>query len=157
MYGSRNTPLAPRGSDPDNSAAGDVLTSLTSAGQVAPNLARRRVLVADNNPDLAQVLGEVICLDESLEFVGFVLSGAAAVKRTQTDVVDVLVLDLGLEDCHGFDVLDRLRIAGSATKVIVHTGHASAELAEHAKRKGAFAYVVKDGDADALLAVIRAA
>jgi DNA-binding NarL/FixJ family response regulator len=118
---------------------------------------RRRVLVADNNPDLAQVLGEVIRMDESLEFLGFELSGAAALKRTQTDAVDVLVLDLGLEDCHGFEVLDRLRIAGSATKVIVHTGHASTELAAHAKRKGAFAYVVKDGDADALLAVIRAA
>ena len=118
---------------------------------------RRRVLVADNNSDLAQVLGEVIRMDESLEFIGFVLSGAAALKRTQTDAVDVLVLDLGLEDCHGFEVLDQLRKAGSLTKVVVHTGHASPELASHAKRRGAVAYVVKDGDANALLSVIRTA
>lgn len=124
---------------------------------MASDTPRRRVLVADNNSDLAQILGEVIRMDESLEFIGFVLSGAAALKRTQTDAVDVLVLDLGLEDCHGFEVLDRLRTAGCATKVIVHTGHASPELAEHAKRKGAVAYVVKDGDANALLSVIRAA
>jgi DNA-binding NarL/FixJ family response regulator len=124
---------------------------------VAPDSTRRRVLLADNNPDLAQVLGEIIRMDESLEFIGFVVSGAAAVRRTQTEVVDILVLDLGLEDCHGFDVLDRLRADASRTKVIVHTGYTSPELAAHAKRKGAVACVVKDGDADALLSVIRAA
>jgi DNA-binding NarL/FixJ family response regulator len=124
---------------------------------VAPDSTRRRVLLADNNPDLAQVLGEIIRMDESLEFIGFVVSGAAAVRRIQTEVVDILVLDLGLEDCNGFDVLDRLRADASRTKVIVHTGYTSAELAAHAKRKGAVAYVVKDGDADALLSVIRAA
>ena len=124
---------------------------------MASNSGRRRVLIADNNSDLAQVLGEVIRMDESLEFIGFVLTGAAALKRTQSDAVDVLILDLGLEDCHGFEVLDRLRTVGCTTKVIVHTGHASPELAAYAKRKGAVAYVIKDGDPDALLSVIRAA
>jgi DNA-binding NarL/FixJ family response regulator len=124
---------------------------------VTPDLARRRILVADNNADLAQVLGEIIRMDASLEFIGYVLTGAAALKRTQTESVDVLVLDLGLADCHGFEVLDRLQSAASKTKVIVHTGHASAELAAHARRKGAVAYVLKDGDVDALLAAIRAA
>jgi DNA-binding NarL/FixJ family response regulator len=113
------------------------------------------VLIVDSNPDLAQVLGEIIRMDETLEFMGFVLSGAAAVRRTQSEAVDVLVLDLGLEDCHGFEVLDRLQADASKTKVIVHSGHASPELAAHAKRKGAVAYVVKDGDAEALLSVIR--
>jgi two-component system response regulator EvgA len=113
--------------------------------------------VADNNADLAQVIGEFIRMDESLEFVGYVLTGAAAVKRVELESVDILVLDLGLEDCHGFEVLDRLRTAAVKTKVIVHTGHASPELADHAKRRGAAAYVIKDGDVDALLTAIKAA
>jgi DNA-binding NarL/FixJ family response regulator len=124
---------------------------------VTPSLARRRILIADNNADLAEVLGEIIRMDASLEFVGYVLTGAAALKKTQTESVDVLVLDLGLGDCHGFEVLDRLQGAASKTKVIVHTGHSSPELAAHAKRKGAVAYVVKDGDAAVLLAAIHAA
>ncbi len=124
---------------------------------MSTELARRRILIADNNADLAQVLGEIIRMDASLEFVGYELTGAAALRRTQTEAVDVLVLDLGLGDCHGFEVLDRLQSAASETKVIVHTGHASPELAAHARRKGAVAYVVKDGDAEALLAAIRAA
>jgi DNA-binding NarL/FixJ family response regulator len=123
---------------------------------VDPELTRkRRVLLADNNTDFAQVFGEIIRLDTALEFVGYVTSGTEAIQKVQADKVDVLVLDLGLADCHGFDVLDRLRAQGSPTKVVVHSGHTAAEMAAHAKRKGAAAYVIKDGDAEVLLSVIR--
>ena len=116
---------------------------------------RRRVLVADNSPDLALVLGEIIGMDPTLEFVGYVLTGAEALEKSRAGATDVLILDLGLGDCHGFEVLDRLRADATQVKVIVHTGHASADLAAHARRKGAAAYVVKDGDPEALLAAIR--
>jgi len=113
------------------------------------------VLVADNSPDLALVLGEIIGMDPTLEFVGYVLTGAEALEKSRAGATDVLILDLGLGDCHGFEVLDRLRADATQVKVIVHTGHASADLAAHARRKGAAAYVVKDGDPEALLAAIR--
>lgn len=116
---------------------------------------RRRVLVADNSADLALVLGEIIGMDPTLEFVGYVLTGAEALAKSRAGATDVLILDLGLGDCHGFEVLDRLRADATQVKVIVHTGHASADLAAHARRKGAAAYVVKDGDPEALLAAIR--
>jgi DNA-binding NarL/FixJ family response regulator len=116
---------------------------------------RRRVLIADNNQDLVAVLSELIRMDDSLELAGDVATGAAAIERVTAESIDVLLLDLGLEDCHGFEVLDKLVRAGSTTRVIVHTGHASAELQAHAKRRGAAAYVVKSGDIDELLAVMR--
>jgi two-component system, NarL family, invasion response regulator UvrY len=116
--------------------------------------ALRRVLLADNSPDLAELLGEVIRLEPALEYVGHVMTGAAALERVQSEHVDVLVLDLGLEDVSGFDVLDRLAEAGSQVKVIVHTGHSADELAMLARRKGAAAFVVKDGDVPALLELI---
>jgi DNA-binding NarL/FixJ family response regulator len=114
---------------------------------------RRRVLVADNNIDLAQILGEIIRSDESLEFVGYVSSGAEALNKGPT--VDVLVLDLSLDDVHGFEVLARLKAKSCPPKVIVHTGLYAPDLAERALRKSAAAFLVKDGDPDALLAAIR--
>jgi DNA-binding NarL/FixJ family response regulator len=116
--------------------------------------APRRVLLADNSPDLAELLGEIIRLEPALEYVGHVDTGAAALEKVRSEAVDVLVLDLGLEDVNGFEVLERLVQSGSRVKVIVHTGHSAGELAAHAKRKGAAAFVVKDGDIPALLAVI---
>jgi DNA-binding NarL/FixJ family response regulator len=117
---------------------------------------RRRVLIADNNADLVAVLSELIRMDGTLELAGHVATGAAALERVTHEPIDVLLLDLGLEDCHGFEVLDKLVKAGSATRVIVHTGHSSPELQAHAKRRGAAAYVVKTGDIEELLSVMRA-
>ena len=94
-------------------------------------------------------------MEGSLELVGHVATGAAAIERVNSEAVDILLLDLGLEDCHGFEVLDKLVKSGSPTRVIVHTGHASAELQAHAKRRGAAAYVVKTGDIEQLLATMR--
>jgi DNA-binding NarL/FixJ family response regulator len=113
------------------------------------------VLIADNNLDLVVVLSELIRMDGSLELVGHVATGAAAIQKVISEPIDVLLLDLGLEDCHGFEVLDKLVKAGSATRVIVHSGHSSAELQAHARRRGAAAYVVKTGDIEQLLATIR--
>jgi two-component system response regulator DevR len=120
-----------------------------------PSIPRRRVLVADNSRDLAEVLGEIIRMDESLEFVGFVVSGAEAIARSRAGAADVLVLDLGLEDCHGFEVLARLQAESCQIRVIIHTGHSSKELAAHALQKGAAAYVVKTGEPEELLRAIR--
>ena len=119
--------------------------------------ALRRVLLADNSVELAELLGEILRTEPALDYVGHVTSGAAAFEKVQSVAIDVLLLDLGLEDCDGFEVLARLTRAESPVKVIVHSGHASAELASHARRMGAAAYIVKDGDIAALLAAIHAA
>jgi DNA-binding NarL/FixJ family response regulator len=116
---------------------------------------RRRVLIADNNQDLVTIMSELIRMEASLELVGHVATGAAAIARVTAESIDVLLLDLGLEDCHGFEVLDKLVKAGSHTRVIVHTGHSSPELQAHARRRGAAAYVVKTGDIEQLLATMR--
>ena len=118
---------------------------------------RRRVLVVDNSPDLAQALGMIVRLDDALEYSGYALTGAEALKRALAGEIDVMVLDLGLGDCSGFDVLDRLRAAGSVVKVVMHTGHALPELRERARQKGAAAFVLKDGDFRSLLTAIREA
>jgi DNA-binding NarL/FixJ family response regulator len=119
--------------------------------------APRRVLLVDNSVELAELLAEIIRTEPALHYVGHVSTGAEAFEKIQTVAIDVLLLDLGLEDCDGFEVLARLRRAQLPVRVIVHSGHASPELAAHARQMGAAAYVVKDGDIAALLAAIHAA
>jgi DNA-binding NarL/FixJ family response regulator len=122
-----------------------------------PLAPRRRVLIVDNSRDLAEALGMLVRLDESLEVVGCALTGKEALERSAAGEVDVMVLDLGLGDCSGFEVLERLRLQSSAVKVIIHTGHALPELKAQAQRLGAAGFVVKDGDFRALLKAIRSA
>lgn len=112
---------------------------------------RRRVLVVDDNADLAQMMGEFIRGDPTLEFVGYVRTGAEAVENAHRGAADVFVLDLSLRDISGFKVLERLTADAPAIKVIIHTGHAFDGLDAYVKRQGAAGYLVKDGNPDALL------
>jgi DNA-binding NarL/FixJ family response regulator len=113
------------------------------------------VLVADNHVDFAQILGELIGMDASLEFVGYVTSGAEAIERARAGATDILLLDLSLGDCHGFEVLRQLRSSAAPVKVIVHSGFGSPEIAVQAKRLGAVAFIVKDGDLESLMGTLR--
>jgi len=120
-----------------------------------PQSSRRRVLVVDDNPDVARILGEFIRLDPELEFIGAVGTGSEALDKARLGAADVFILDLSLKDSRGFGVLERLHAQSPALKLIVHTAHSSDEHAAHAKRMGAAAFVVKDGDVHALLDAVR--
>lgn len=122
-----------------------------------PPTVRRRVLVVDDNADLALLLGEVIRADEALEYVGDVRSGAEAIEKARLGAADVFVLDLSLRDASGFQILERLTNEAPAVKVIIHTGHDFEGLGDILKRSGAAGYVVKDGNPEKLLSAIRSA
>ncbi|MBS0580039.1 MAG: response regulator transcription factor [Proteobacteria bacterium] len=111
------------------------------------------MLIVDNNADLAQALGMIVDMEGGLDYAGYALSGTEALARAGE--VDVMVLDLGLGDLSGFEVLERLRAQSSAVKVIVHTGHALPQIEEEARRRGAAGFAVKDGDFRSLLQLIR--
>ena len=83
-----------------------------------------------------------------------VATGAEAIQRAPE--ADVIVLDLGLPDVDGIDVIRRIREQGLATQVIVLT--ARAELADRVQglEHGADDYLVKPFAFEELLARIRA-
>jgi len=83
-----------------------------------------------------------------------VATGAAALERAAA--ADVMVLDLGLPDIDGIDVIERLRGDGVDTQIVVLTSRA--ELADRVTglEHGADDYLVKPFAFEELLARIRA-
>lgn len=57
--------------------------------------------------------------------------------------VDCVVLDLGLPDVGGIELIERVCAAQPGTAVVVYSGHADEALAEAALRAGAEEYLVK--------------
>jgi signal transduction histidine kinase len=68
------------------------------------------------------------------------------VAQLNTNALDVVVLDNGLPDMSGLDVLAQMRGRGDVMPVIIVTGQGSEAIAVEALRRGANDYIVKTGD-----------
>lgn len=70
-------------------------------------------------------------------------TASAALKIIGESHMDLVIMDVGLPDISGMELLRRVRASGQAVKVIVVTGRGSLESAEEAMRLGAVAYLLK--------------
>jgi two-component system KDP operon response regulator KdpE len=119
-----------------------------------PSVAAHRVLLVDDDATLLRALA--ITLRSRGWVTSTAADGASALEVATRTGPDVIVLDLGLPDLDGVDVLRRLR-RWSSTPVVVLTARHSHEQAVAALDAGADDYVTKPFSVDELLARIRAA
>ncbi|MGB9373501.1 MAG: response regulator transcription factor [Jiangellales bacterium] len=81
--------------------------------------------------------------------------GVTALDLAQSDMVDLVILDIGLPMLDGFEVLRRLRAAGSTVPVIILTARDTIPDKLTGLGGGADDYMVKPFSFDELLARIR--
>jgi DNA-binding response OmpR family regulator len=113
-----------------------------------------RVLVVEDNPRLAASLSRGLA--EEGFTVDTVVTGAEALVRIARHDLDVIVLDLGLPDVDGAEVLARLRDDGSRCPVLVLTARDGVASRVAALDAGADDYLVKPFAFDELVARLRA-
>lgn len=114
-----------------------------------------KILIVDDEPAIQRFL------KTSLSTQGYLVieaeSGEAALEKLKRNVVDVIVLDLGLPGLDGFEVLRLVRGSGSTVPVIVLSVRADEAGKVKALDLGADDYVTKPFGIEELLARIRAA
>jgi len=113
-----------------------------------------RVLVVDDEPQLVRAL--VINLKARKYEVDAAHDGASALELAAARHPDVVVLDLGLPDMDGVEVIKGLRGWTRVPIIVLSARHASDEKVE-ALDAGADDYVTKPFGMDELLARMRAA
>jgi DNA-binding NtrC family response regulator len=86
-----------------------------------------------------------------------VADGASAERALEESTFDLVLLDLELPDVHGLELLDRGAGRHPATQFVIVTGHADVDSAVTAMRRGAFDYITKPVQTEALLLTIRRA
>jgi len=100
------------------------------------------LLLVEDDPRIATFL--LRALKGRGHAVEAVATGAEAlVRATRHEALDLVVLDLGLPDMDGLDVLQRLRAAGVRAPVVVLTAREEEDDRETALARGAEAYLVK--------------
>lgn len=117
-------------------------------------MAGSRVLVVEDDPTLARALG--INLRARGYQVDLAGGGAQALRTAGANHPDVVLLDLGLPDMDGVDVIAGLR-GWSSVPVIVLSARQSSHDKVEALDAGADDYVTKPFSMDELLARLRAA
>ena len=80
------------------------------------------------------------------EVVGEASDGGEAVAIVAEHQPDVVVLDLGLPDLSGLDVIPRIRAVAPSARVVVFTGSVEPDFEGRARSAGAHAFAVKGGD-----------
>ncbi|TQJ33655.1 response regulator [Arthrobacter sp. SLBN-122] len=114
----------------------------------------RTVLVVDDEPQLLRAL------QVNLEAEGYrvltALDGMAALKHAEGSHPDAMVLDLGLPDINGVDVITRIRRTSSMPIIVLSARHGSVDKVR-ALDAGADDYVTKPFGLDELLARLRVA
>ena len=114
-----------------------------------------RILVVDDDATLRTTLR--IGLGVAGHEVVLAADGRTALEALREDAPDLVVLDLGLPDLDGTDVLDRLRAATSRLPVIVLSARTESRDVVGALDLGADDYVTKPFGMEELLARVRAA
>jgi DNA-binding NarL/FixJ family response regulator len=105
-------------------------------------------------PDCRAGLTAVLATLPDFAIVGEAANGVQAVERAATLHPDVIVLDLELPEVDGAAVIQAIRAADSAAKVIVFTALAIDEGILSAVRAGAQAYVLKGAPREQLFQAI---
>jgi DNA-binding NarL/FixJ family response regulator len=108
-----------------------------------------RVLLVDDVVEVRRMLRTALRLRGGFEVVGEAGDGAGAVLLAESQLPDVVVLDLGLPDIAGHEVLSDIRKRSPASKVVVFSGMDPADRDDVAAQVEG--YVPKDAELEYLV------
>jgi DNA-binding NtrC family response regulator len=116
---------------------------------------RTRVLAIDDEPVMLEWLKTL--LEASGCEVRTALTGSAGEEVFRIWRPEAVVTDLVLPDIDGIDLLPRLKALGDDAEIVVLTGHGSVQRAVDAMRAGAYSFLEKPVEPQALLAILEKA
>lgn len=99
-----------------------------------------RVLVVEDNAELAVIVKFKL---RSLYDTECVYTGEAAIRKLERDRFDIVLLDIGLPDRSGLDLLSEIKRRWPSTQVIIMTGDSDLTRLSVAQQRGAIRYLVK--------------
>jgi DNA-binding NtrC family response regulator len=110
---------------------------------------RGRILVIDDEPDIRESLEALLSSEEYR--VDLAANATEGLKRMESSVYDLVLLDLMMPDKSGLQVLEEVRERDRETPIFMITAYGSVEGAVEALKRGANDYFPKPWDNEKLL------
>ena len=108
-----------------------------------------RILIIDDDPNLRKTLVDILRLRGFEPIVAGNGSEGLALMREKP--FNLALIDLGLPDISGIEVLKKIKADWPATEIIILTGKATMDSAIEAANRGAFSYLVKPYEIEQLM------
>jgi len=112
-------------------------------------LTKTGILIIDDDDNLRKTLADILRAKGHGTLSA--KNGAEGLEMLKQHSVDVVLIDLGLPDIPGIEVLNTVKTSFPSTEAIILTGQATLDSAIEATNRGAFSYLQKPYDIDQLL------
>jgi DNA-binding NarL/FixJ family response regulator len=114
-----------------------------------------RILLVDDHPVVRKGLSQIITQQADLDVVAEADGYHHALEMLKEHEIDMAIVDLTLKDISGLDLIKQLKVLYPDLKTLVLSMHDENLYAERALRAGAGGYIMKQEDAQDLVAAIR--
>lgn len=116
-----------------------------------------RILIVDDHAVVGGGLKQFLTNTGGFEVAGEARTGQDALKLVSTQSWDLLLLDIGLPDLNGIEVLKRIKRERPELPVLIFSMYSEDEYALAAREAGAAGYLPKNSAPEEILAAIRRA
>ena len=114
-----------------------------------------KVLVTDDQLDLAEELTSVLETDEKLEVVALAADGFDALEKMKTACPDVVLMDIRMPNMNGVVATQRIKAEYPEVKVVILTTFDDSDYILNAINNGASGYLLKDIGGSALIDAVK--
>ena len=114
-----------------------------------------KVMVVDDQIDLANEIGNILKTDETLEVVGVATDGFDALQKMKTALPDVVLLDIRMPNMNGVVATRHIKTEYPAVKVVILTTFDDSDYILNAINYGASGYLLKDTSSAALIDAVK--
>ncbi|MDB6074565.1 MAG: two component transcriptional regulator, LuxR family [Verrucomicrobiaceae bacterium] len=121
----------------------------------SPSTARARVLVVDDHPIFRAGLMGLVAQETDLTVCGEAHNAAQALAAIDVVKPDLVLLDMGLPDKSGLELLKDIRVMHPSLSVLIISMHDESLYAERVLRAGGRGYIMKQEGPEKILKAIR--
>ena len=118
-------------------------------------MSKIKIMVVDDQRELAEEIASVLKSDEKLEVVALAADGFDALEKMKTCAVDVVLLDIRMPNMNGVVATQRIKSEYPQTKVVILTTFDDSDYILNAINHGASGYLLKDIGGSALIDAVK--
>ncbi len=113
-----------------------------------------KLLIVDDHPVVRSGLRRLLAAEPQLE-IAEAANGQEAVSAARESRPDLVILDLNLPGISGLQVLDRVKIESTKTRILVISMHDNPAYVARVLQAGAHGYISKSAPAEEVLEAVR--